>query len=112
MILSRYTRHYSEFTPENKTVKGVTAETSDVIKSSFMKLQSSSSAAVSETGAESEVELVADATCWTRTEHLYPASVSSGGENGSEAAHRLCGICRVQQSSTHPGCQHGGRKQR
>lgn len=39
-------------------------------------------------------------------------SVSAAGENGSEAADRVCGVRRVQQSSAHQRRQHGGWKER
>lgn len=43
---------------------------------------------------------------------LLVCAVSAGGENLSEAAHRLRGVLGVQQSSVHQRGQHSGQQER
>lgn len=43
---------------------------------------------------------------------VFVCAVSAGGENLSEAAHRLRGVLRVKQSSVHQRCQHSGHQER
>ena len=48
----------------------------------------------------------------SRYDSVYVLSVSPGGEDGPEAAHRVRRIQRVQQSPAHHSRQHSGQQER